>query len=565
MGLLEKYEKGRRVRGAWWNDLINRLAGRRGLITGNSITIFKDGDYAVALNNIGEELISDKDHSKVIQTGLNSLVNGGKVFIKGGTYILNDYLSLKSNLNLELEHNTILKLADNKDLTMLYGNGISNFSLSGGIIDGNSTNQSPPPSVPWSHMEGHGLYLLNSSQITIRNIQFKDIRQWSICLRQVDNGNISNILFDTGKIIASDTGLKGSHQDGLHLTDCNRITVNNLYGIVGDEFFGISGGDLTGETYKISASNIVGISYAGSLVYLHPTTGNLRQISISNVVSELTGRGIIRIKPSAGAYVEDVSIIGFEGKSWGDTGGNYGGPGVEVDTDVRRLTLIGKIGSPSTATMNLFSSRVSVKLHYLVDSTIKVTVRDVKDDGRGVDAYEIDKSIIEINGDYVHAGKVTINEFVVLNNAEDNLIKVRLTGGKRSIWIRGTSLRNKIAGIMLGADLNSVYETDTSDYNLIEGCKVDKPISWVGANTQVRRNDGFVTENSGTETIVAGNTYVDVIHKLDITPSLEKISLTPQTDLEGRDIWVSNPTSTTFRINISSVDTKDNVIGWRYS
>jgi len=75
---------------------------------------------------------------------------------------------------------------------------------------------------------------------------------------------------------------------------------------------------------------------------------------------------------------------------------------------------------------------------------------------------------------------------------------------------------------------------------------------------------GPLFQNSGTATITAGSTYVDVTHELAITPKLEKIGLTPQTDLEGRDIWVSNPTSTTFRINISSVDTKDNVIGWRY-
>jgi len=76
---------------------------------------------------------------------------------------------------------------------------------------------------------------------------------------------------------------------------------------------------------------------------------------------------------------------------------------------------------------------------------------------------------------------------------------------------------------------------------------------------------GTLTENSGTAIITAGNTYVDVSHGLLMTPELERISLTPQTDLEGRDIWVSNATSTTFRINISSVDTKDNVIGWRYN
>jgi len=81
----------------------------------------------------------------------------------------------------------------------------------------------------------------------------------------------------------------------------------------------------------------------------------------------------------------------------------------------------------------------------------------------------------------------------------------------------------------------------------------------------IKRNYGYTTENSGTATIVAGNSYVDVPHGLSIKPKLEKIGLTFQTDLEGRDVWVSNATSSTFRINLSSVDTKDNIIGWRYS
>jgi len=503
------------------------------------------------------------DARTVIQSAIDALTSGGKIFIKTGTYVLKNYLVLKSNLHLELEQNAILRLADAKDLTMLYGSGISNFTLSGGIIDGNSANQTPPPSSPWSHLEGHGLYLLNSSKVTIRNVEFRDIRQWAILLRQVNNASVSNILFDTGKITATDTGLKGTHQDGLHLADCSRINVNGLFGIVGDEFFGISGGDLTSETYEVTATNLIGISYAGSMVHLHPILGNIRRVSISNVVSEKTGRGIIRIVPASGAYVSDVSIIGFEGKGWGDTGGDYGGPGVEIDTGVRRLTLIGKIGSPSTATMNLFSSRVSLKLHYVVDSTIKVTVRDVKDDGRGVDAYEIDRSVIEVNGDYIHTGKVTINEFVVLNNAEDNLVKVRLTGGKRSVWLRGTSLRNKITGIMLGATLNSVYETDTSDYNLIEGCKVDKPISWVGTNTRVGRNDGYVTENSGTATFTSGSQQAWVAHGLSTISNARFYTQGHHSEVRNIIVDPVNVNVSQFRCDLSAPVTADRTFWWR--
>jgi hypothetical protein len=62
----------------------------------------------------------------------------------------------------------------------------------------------------------------------------------------------------------------------------------------------------------------------------------------------------------------------------------------------------------------------------------------------------------------------------------------------------------------------------------------------------------------GSATILAGNTYVDVVHGLSFTPTIDEIVLVPQDDLGGRDFWPSNPGPTTFRINISMVDPDTN-------
>jgi len=80
----------------------------------------------------------------------------------------------------------------------------------------------------------------------------------------------------------------------------------------------------------------------------------------------------------------------------------------------------------------------------------------------------------------------------------------------------------------------------------------------------IHNDPNFKTENSGTATISAGQTFVDVSHSLSITPSLEKIRLIPLDNLNGRNIWVSNATSSTFRINLSSKDSVDHQIGWSY-
>lgn len=67
---------------------------------------------------------------------------------------------------------------------------------------------------------------------------------------------------------------------------------------------------------------------------------------------------------------------------------------------------------------------------------------------------------------------------------------------------------------------------------------------------------------SGSATVTAGNTYVDKTHGLGTTPDENKIKLTSKDDLGGRSVWISNVGNTTFRINISSMDTEDHTFGY---
>jgi parallel beta-helix repeat protein len=115
----------------------------------------------------------------------------------------------------------------------------------------------------------------------------------------------------------------------------------------------------------------------------------------------------------------------------------------------------------------------------------------------------------------------------------------------------------------------NIREGSLSDYNKIFDNESDgnfgtKMILVSGLNTVAKRNDKYVTENSGTATIAAGNTYVDVTHGLSITPDINKIRVTPKDNLGGRSFWVSDVGASTFRINISSTDTADHSFGWSY-
>lgn len=70
---------------------------------------------------------------------------------------------------------------------------------------------------------------------------------------------------------------------------------------------------------------------------------------------------------------------------------------------------------------------------------------------------------------------------------------------------------------------------------------------------------GQAVLSSGTATIPAdptgvGPPYVDVPHTLGFVPDINKIKLTMKTNLDGRDVWLSNITTANLRINISNTD-----------
>jgi len=66
----------------------------------------------------------------------------------------------------------------------------------------------------------------------------------------------------------------------------------------------------------------------------------------------------------------------------------------------------------------------------------------------------------------------------------------------------------------------------------------------------------------GSTTITAGTTYTTVTHGCGFTPHIDHILPTPRDDLAGRNCWISNITSLTFRVNMSSQDTSDHLISY---
>ncbi len=63
-------------------------------------------------------------------------------------------------------------------------------------------------------------------------------------------------------------------------------------------------------------------------------------------------------------------------------------------------------------------------------------------------------------------------------------------------------------------------------------------------------------------TVTAGTSYATVYHGLAITPGIGDIQVVPQASMLGRNWWVSDITATTFRINMSAIDTINHVFTW---
>jgi parallel beta-helix repeat protein len=85
--------------------------------------------------------------------------------------------------------------------------------------------------------------------------------------------------------------------------------------------------------------------------------------------------------------------------------------------------------------------------------------------------------------------------------------------------------------------------------NLLDANK-SAELSDSGTNTVIKRNIGFVTENSASATILTGNTSVVVNHGLSITPKTGSLQFTFVNNTNAIKSWISAVTSTQFTVNV---------------
>jgi hypothetical protein len=92
----------------------------------------------------------------------------------------------------------------------------------------------------------------------------------------------------------------------------------------------------------------------------------------------------------------------------------------------------------------------------------------------------------------------------------------------------------------------------------------DDPSIYSGDNeAEIYRNEGFVTEDKGTEEIPSGSTSVTVGHDLDLDPSKENFQVTPVSSLgSASEFFVDNVNPGSFDINLDADPTQSVTFSW---
>ena len=182
------------------------------------------------------------DNAAAIQAAISAAAPGDTVMVPAGIF-LSGPITLKSNLNLEIESGAILRMLpygsfpDTSDF--IYGKNLSNISITGsGVLDGqgaawwaayNADNSiSRPPAM---------IYFSGCTGVTLTGIAVRDSPEFHIQLL----GSMSNVYASGLSITAA---WPSPNTDGIDLRG-NDINIDNCYISDGDDLIQIGGSDPT--------------------------------------------------------------------------------------------------------------------------------------------------------------------------------------------------------------------------------------------------------------------------------------------------------------------------------
>ena len=184
--------------------LITPIKVQASTITEYSIIIYKDGDYAVAIDGMTNNIIAkDINHTSVIQSAINYLSGkgGGTIFIKSGNYNISSTINLQPDISIIGENPYTTIFIPTSDIAIFNISNVNNVIIGNFTIDDvNATTKN-----------AYAITLGNAYVITLRDI---NIPRYA---------NVINIVLSS-----SDVEIKNIHPQRIFGNIINGI--NNLSG-----------------------------------------------------------------------------------------------------------------------------------------------------------------------------------------------------------------------------------------------------------------------------------------------------------------------------------------------
>jgi len=490
-----------------------------------SYIIFKSGSTIYAKNGTtGKVDYSGSDFKTVLQNVIDALPSsGGEIHFKAGTYELTPPITITKTTSFELlwsgeGESTIIKITGAKDASNQVFRVTSTSNIGSWIIrnlafDGDATGRG-------TNATNESLFALAAKNVIFENVYFYDVNLAAIyILAGSENWKLDNLRFE----------------------DCG---------------YGIWALNPSSDIKSIKISNIEWNATTRGAIAINldnPTgAGEIREITIVNMVAKHGSGFAIAL-----AKIKKVEVTNAYGAFFG------GDSAFHIEDSSEDITFTNCIAENNT--YNGF---------YVTNSQVKFIGCIARNNNyrgfyltTGSDGSEL------IACDAINNGGVTYPGYPGIEIYQSHYVKIIgglvQDSGADGVAITGTTpqpLRCQI--ISLRTKNNGDYGIDAlrGDYHLIIGCVFEGDttgaVNSVGSNNIVKWNEGYVTENSGTATLLNGTTSITVSHGLDTTPT--NIQITPTSSLGlASEFWVSTVTSTSFTINVDTNPNQDVTFNWR--
>ncbi|RLG63107.1 hypothetical protein DRO21_06615 [archaeon] len=498
-----------------------------------SALVAKDGSTVWAEDASGKTIASGEagvDDASVIQSAVNALQEGDKLVLVG-----------------------VFKLLDTIDLSAKPGISISGFSDKGDkdsagtgeiktMFDCSELGNKPAfkhepsnwcraPSfenlVFWRNDASKGgtaIYIYRGTMIYLRNLLFKRFNT-AIDLEGVWNGNIENVAFDScGSNADSVAALRIRDGGSRDLDHSNNIKISGVEG-GGTEYAGIS---LEGRTRRVSISH----------VRYECGNGRFLLIQDSAQFNTLTNFNILYGSPA-------IEITAFDCKKNVISGGT-------IDTVFHGEGIVSRGVDTIISSVNLFKAG-SENGDFAIDAeNLHIIIDCVIEDGYGGIKIAAQPSIIaNCHIRYTKETGIRIYSAKYSRVVNNYLTKIGSSAGATGVWaidawkmdygiIAGNIIYQpsdgpQCFGIKEDGSVNALIE-----HNRIEGNVANKIlIGGYSSGAIVRRNIGYLTENSGTATFSGDGTTTQfsIAHGLVSTPT--KVLVTPMTADAASDFYVT--------------------------